>query len=351
MFRKQKALVGVDVGSYAVKMVELAEGKAGHRLVNIGMALIPREAVSEGRIQRPEMVVETLRKLATNLKIKPGPIAASISGYEVMIKKIEMPTMTEEDLGVRLRQEIAQYVPYQLDEVNVDYEILDVSKSRAKFMDVLLVAAKKEAVSAYVAMLRTAGFDPVVIDVDYFALSNAFEATYGIFADENIALMDIGASKTTMTIVQAGRPLFTRDVTFGGYSITHRIAQELETPEDNAERIKLGLGIENVDRARLEKAFVETLTEWTTDVKRALDFFFSHFPEAKLHKIYLSGGSARISGLEKFVEAELGVPSEVCNPLQHLEVDAGRFDASYLEQIGPQMTIGLGLALRRAGDK
>ncbi|MGQ9748647.1 type IV pilus assembly protein PilM [Desulfosoma sp.] len=351
MLRKQKDLVGVDVGSYAVKMVQLTEGKAGHRLVNLGMALVPHEAVSEGRIQRPEMVVETLRKLAKNLKIKPGSIAASISGYEVMIKKIEMPTMTEEELGVQLRREIAQYVPYKLDEVNVDYEILDVSKSRAKYMDVLLVAAKKEAVGSYVNMLRTAGFDPAVIDVDYFALSNAFEATYGVFAEENIVLMDIGASKTTMTIVQAGRPLFTRDMTFGGQSITHRIATELGTSEENAERIKLGLGAESADRARLEKAFVETLAEWTTDVKRALDFFFSHFPEAKLHRIFLSGGSARIPGLEKFLEAELGIPSEVCNPLQHIDVDAGRFDPAYLQQIGPQMTIALGLALRRAGDK
>lgn len=351
MFRKRKELVGVDVGSYAVKMVQLTEGKSGHRLENLGMALLPHEAVADGRIAKPDIVADVLRKLSKNLKIKPGPIAASVSGYEVMIKKIEMPTMTEDELGARLRQEIAQYVPYQLDEVSVDYEILDVSKSRAKFMDVLLVAAKKEAVSSYVAMLRAASFDPVVLDVDYFALSNAFEATYGVFAEENIALMDIGASKTTMTIVQAGRPLFTRDLTFGGHSITHRIATEFETSMENAERIKLGLGSESVDRVRLEKAFVESLSEWGTDVKRALDFFFSHFPEAKLHKIFLSGGSARVPGLGKFLEAELGIPTEVCNPLQHLEVDAGRFDPAYLEQIGPQMTIGLGLALRRAGDK
>ncbi len=351
MFRKRKELVGVDVGSYAVKMVQLTEGKSRYRLENLGMALLPYEAVSDGRIAKPDLVADVLRKLSKNLKIKPGPIAASVSGFEVMIKKIEMPTMAEQELSARLRQEIAQYVPYQLDEVNVDYEILDVSKSRAKFMDVLIVAAKKEAVSAYVGMLRTAGFDPVVVDVDYFALSNAFEATYGVFPEENIVLMDIGASKTTMTIVQAGRPLFTRDLTFGGHSITHRIATEFQTSMENAERIKLGLGSENVDRVLLEKAFVETLAEWGTDVRRALDFFFSHFPEAKLHKIFLSGGSAKLPGLGKFLEAELGIPTEVCNPLQHVEVDAGRFDPAYLEQIGHQMTIGLGLALRRAGDK
>lgn len=351
MFRKRRELVGVDVGSYAVKMVQLTEGKPRYRLENLGMALLPYEAVSDGRIAKPDLVADVLRKLSKNLKIKPGPIAASVSGFEVMIKKIEMPTMTEEELGARLRQEIAQYVPYQLDEVNVDYEILDVSKSRAKFMDVLIVAAKKEAVSAYVGMLRTAGFDPVVVDVDYFALSNAFEATYGVFPDESIVLMDIGASKTTMTIVRVGRPLFTRDLSFGGHSITHRIATEFQTSMENAERIKLGLGSESVDRVRLENAFVETLTEWGTDVRRALDFFFSHFPEAKLHKIFLSGGSAKVPGLGKFLEAELGIPTEVCNPLQHVEVDAGRFDPAYLEQIGHQMTIGLGLALRRAGDK
>ena len=351
MFRKRKELVGVDVGSYAVKMVQLTEGKTGHKLENLGMALVPADAVSEGRIEKPQVVADILRKLSKNLKIKPGPIAASISGYEVMIKKIEMPTMTEEELAKRLRQEIAQYVPYHLDDVNVDYEILDVSKSRAKSMDVLLVAAKKEAVSFHASMLRSAGFDPLVIDVDYFALSNAFEATYGVFPDENIVLMDIGASKTTLTIVQAGLPLFTRDLAFGGHTITHRIASELGIPTEQAERVKLGLGADNADRARLENAFTESLQELGTDLRRALDFFFSHFPEAKLHKMFLSGGSARIPGLEKYFEAELEIPTEICNPLQHLEVDPGRFDPAYLEQIGPQMTIGLGLALRRAGDK
>ncbi|SHE31822.1 type IV pilus assembly protein PilM [Desulfacinum infernum DSM 9756] len=351
MFRRKKEIVGVDLGSYAIKMMRLTQGKTGYRVDSLGMAMVPHEAVSEGRIEKPEMVADVLRKLAKNLQIKPGPVATSVSGYEVMIKTIEMPGMSEEELGKRLREEIAQYVPYQLDEVNVDYEILDVSKDRPNHMEVLLVAAKKESVADYAALIEKAGFEPAVVDVDYFALSNAFEATYGVFSDQNILLMDIGAVKTTLTIVRGGRPVFMRDLMAGGRNITDRIAVELGVEVDRAERIKLGLGVEEVDAERLEGAFMETVGEWCADVRRAMDFYYTNYPESKIHKIYLSGGSARLPALDALIKSELGVDVDIFNPLLRLETSPSKFDPDYVDQVGPQMAICLGLGLRRAEDK
>ncbi|SMC17936.1 type IV pilus assembly protein PilM [Desulfacinum hydrothermale DSM 13146] len=351
MLRRKKEIVGLDLGSHAIKMVRLVEGKAGYRLDSLGMAMVPHEAFSEGRIEKPELIADVLRKLAKNLQIKPGPVATSVSGYEVMIKTIEMPSMSEEEVEKRLRGEIAQYVPYQLEEVNVDFEILDLSKERPHHMEVLLVAAKKESVAEYAALIEKAGFEPAVVDVDYFALGNAFEAVHGVFPDQDILLMDIGATKTTLTIVRGGRPVFMRDLMAGGRSITERIASELQVDVERAERIKLGLGSEQVEASRLEAAFMGAVGDWLADVRRAMDFYYTTYPESRIHKIYLSGGSARLPGLDALVKNELGVDVDLFNPLLRLEAGPNKFDPDYLDQVGPQMAICVGLGLRRADDK
>ena len=168
---------------------------------------------------KPEVVADAIRQLATHLKIKQKAVAISISGYDVMIKKIELPTMTEDELEARMHSELGQYIPYNIDEVDVDYQVIDVSKDRPNFMDVLLVAAKKESITDFNNLLKLSGFDPFVVDVDFFALSNSFEVTYG-FGDERIALLDIGANKSVMNIAHKGVPIFTRSISIGGNQIT-----------------------------------------------------------------------------------------------------------------------------------
>ena len=189
------------------------------RLISMGVAPLPRDAFVEGRVAKPELVAEAIRVLASHLGIKQRTVAISISGYDVMFKNIPLPTMTEGELDERMHSELGQYIPYNIDEVDVDYKVIDVSKDRPDSMDVLIVAAKKESVSDFTNLLKLCGFDPFVVDVGFFALSNSFEASYG-FGDDRVALLDIGANKSVMNIGHKGVPIFTRSISIGGNQIT-----------------------------------------------------------------------------------------------------------------------------------
>ena len=395
MFRKKENLIGLDIGSHCIKMVRLKEKNGTIQLLNAGFVPTGSESLSETKANRQDRLAKIIQKLALHLKVKSKPIAMSISGYEVMIKKIELPMMTEEELEDRMHLELGQYIPYNIDEVEVDYQILDVAKDRPNFMEVLLVAAKKESINDYVDLAKLAGFDPIVIDVDFFALCNAYEATYGLTGKENIALMDIGAGKAAMNVLYQGVPIFTRDIPIGGRQINEAIQESGGISAEEAERIKLGepspkvqdkaveeinipiggrqineaiqesggISAEEAERIKLgepspkvqdkavEEIFVGVVGNWLSEFKRAVDFYYRNYPENSIEKIFLSGGSSRISGLTRLFQEGLGIPVEILNPFKGIDFDDKVFDSSYIEYLGPQMCISFGLALRKSAEK
>ena len=239
LFSKVENLVGLDIGSHSVKIMQANIANVTPRLISMGVAPLPRDAFVEGRVAKPELVAEAIRVLASHLGIKQRTVAISISGYDVMFKKIPLPTMTESELDERMHSELGQYIPYNIDEVDVDYKVIDVSKDRPNSMDVLIVAAKKESVSDFTNLLKLCGFDPFVVDVDFFALSNSFEASYG-FGDDRVALLDIGANKSVMNIGHKGVPIFTRSISIGGNQITDNIKDAFNISFEEAESVKLG---------------------------------------------------------------------------------------------------------------
>jgi len=350
MFGKQENLVGLDVGSHSAKMVQVSAKNAGLKLLNLGIIPLPKEAFAEGRVNKFELIAKSVQQLASHLKIKDKLVAAAISGYDVMIKKIELPTMGEEELQNRMQMELGQYIPYNVEEVDVDYQILDVAKDRPGSMEVLLVASKKESISDYVGIIRLAGFEPAVVDVDFFALSNAYEASYGL-SDDSVALVDIGASKSIMNIVSRGIPLFTRGISIGGIQITDRISDQFKVSQDEAERIKLNEIPSNISPQQVGDVFVSVVRNWVAEFKRAVDFYYSNFPDKQIKRVYVSGGSCRIPGLDKVFEETINAKVEVFNPLARLEYDSKTFDSAYIDYIGPQMAISLGLALRKTKEK
>ena len=350
MFKKRENLLGLDIGSHSVKMVQLDARNMPPKLMNLGLIPLPREAFAEGRMIKSEVVAKSIQQLTAHLKIKERFVAASISGYEVMIKKIELPMMTEAELNNRMQAELGQYIPFNIEEVHVDYQVLDVVKDRPTQMEVMLVAAKKESINDHVNLLKLAGFQPLVVDVDFFALSNGYEAVCGL-SDENIAIMDIGANKTLVDIVQRGVPVFTRGISIGGSQITESIREALRISEEEAERIKLGEASQKLSMAELEEIFVSVIRDWVRELRRAFDFFYSNFPDSKIDKIFLSGGSCRIPGLDKLIQESLAAEVAIFNPLARLERDPKLFDPAYLDYVGPQMVISLGLALRKAKAK
>jgi type IV pilus assembly protein PilM len=301
-------------------------------------------------LAKPEAVAEAIRQLADHLKIKGRAVAVSISGYDVMIKKIELPTMTEDELAERMHAELGQYIPYNIDEVDVDYQVIDVSKNRPNFMDVLLVAAKKESVTDFNNLLKLSGFEPLVVDVDFFALSNSFEATYG-FGEERVALLDIGANKSIMNIAYKGLPIFTRSISIGGNQLTDAIKDAFSISTEEAESVKLGESVEKYPMRDLEEIFVSTVTGWVAECRRAVEFYYHNYPEEKIDSLYLSGGSCRIPGLDKVLKENMEIPVEIFNPISRIQYEAKHFDPAYIDYIGPQMAISLGLALRKTKEK
>jgi type IV pilus assembly protein PilM len=270
LFSKSESLIGLDIGTHSVKLMQADTGNVTPRLITMGIAPLPREAFSEGRLAKPEVVADAIRLLADHLKIKRRAVAVSIAGYDVMIKKIELPTMTEDELAARMHSELGQYIPYNIDEVDVDYQVIDVSKNRPNFMDVLLVAAKKESIADFNNVLKLVGLEPIVVDVDFFALSNCFEATYR-FGDERVALLDIGANKSIMNIAYKGVPVFTRSISIGGNQLTDAIKDFFSISFEEAESVKLGESVEKFPTRDLEELFVSTVTGWVTEVDADID--------------------------------------------------------------------------------
>ena len=350
LFSKVENLVGLDIGSHSVKLVQVNASGTKPKLLSMGIAPLPRDSLIEGRVAKPEVVASAIRQLASHLDIKKKLVATSISGYDVMIKKVELPTMTESELETRMQSELGQYIPYNIDEVDVDYQIIDVATDRPNFMDVLLVAAKKESINDFSNILRLAGFDPYVVDVDFFALSNSFEATYG-FEVKRVALLDMGANKSIMNIAHKGVPIFTRSISIGGNQITEKIREFFNISFEEAESVKLGEVPGKYPHHELEEIFVSAVSDWVTECRRAVDFYYHNFPDQSIDSLYLSGGSCRIPGLDKVLGENMEIPVEIFNPFSHVQCDTKQFDQSYVDYIGPQMAISLGLALRKTKEK
>jgi type IV pilus assembly protein PilM len=252
MFGKKPSLIGLDIGSYAVKIVHLMEAKGTYRLKDLGIAQLPPSVIVEGAIKDPDEVQTAIKKLVTNLKTKVKGVATSIAGWSVIIKKVDLPQMSEEELTENIQLEAEQYIPFNVEDVNIDFQILGTSEDKADRMEVMLVAAKKEVIDDYVTLIRKAGLAPQVVDVDFFALENAFEANYDATESGGVALVDIGATKMNINVLKNGVSMFNRDASIGGFQITEDIQQRFGLEYEEAEKVKLGMSSEKVPVQDLE---------------------------------------------------------------------------------------------------
>lgn len=342
--RKPRLAIGLDIGSHAVKVCELEEKGKRYKLNTLGSALLPSNAVEDGILQDPDSVAKIIGNLVKNLKIKGNEAAISVSGYSVIVKKINLAVMSDAELEEHIQSEAEQYVPFDIEDVYLDFQDLKTNTEEEDRTDVMLVAAKKDVVDTYLNMLRTAGLTAVVVDVDAFALENAYGGNFGI--DDNVALVDIGASKMNINIVSKGTSVLARDVILGSRLLTEQIQSKFSLTFDEAEALKLGQTPAGDKQAGLEEIFINTCTQWATEIKRALDFYYSNYPDESLARLVLSGGGARVSGLTQFFQDETGIPVEIFNPFATASIDSSKIDSAYLESIAPEMALATGLAMR-----
>lgn len=363
---KKNQLVGLDIGSHSIKVAEILNTKKGLILQSFGIAGLPHNAISEGSIKEMELVASVIKKLLSNLKVKNKNIATSISGFSVIVKKIIVDRRADSELEASIHDEAEQYIPFDISDVNLDFEILETpsgeegaqesekdepEKSPASdSMDVMLVAAKKDMVEDYVSLLQLAGINPMILDVDAFALQNAFEISVEN-PDGCYALINVGAEELGINAVKDGVSIFTRDSSYGGSQITESIMNKFNVSFEEAEKIKLGGSKPGDHKADLEEIFTNVVSGWGQEIKRALDFLSSTYPDETIEKLYLSGGSSRIPGFRKYLELETELPVEELNPFANLQINEKVFDPAYLSYMGPQAAVAIGLALRSIGDK
>ncbi|NUN15308.1 MAG: type IV pilus assembly protein PilM [Myxococcales bacterium] len=348
-----KNAIGLDIGSSSIKIIQLKETSRGVHLLNFDMAILPPEAVVDGAIMNFTAVVEKVRELIAVNRIRNKDTALVISGHNVIVKKINLPEMTREELNESIQWEAEQYIPFDIKDVEVDVEILNPRAGQGQ-MEVLLVAAKKDIINDYESVAREAGLRPVVMDVGCFTIQNAFELNYGFPSNEVIALINVGAAVININIVANGVSAFTRDINMGGQMLTEEIQKQLNVSYEEAEHYKTGgegtISSSSIYREvqKLAERVSETLV---TEIQRSIDFFAATTINLDISKVYLSGGSAQIPALIRSLERRLAVPVELVNPFKNIAVDPKKFDLDLLQRMAPMAAVAVGLGLRRADEK
>ena len=354
MFRKPKAVVGLDIGSSAVKAVELKSAGKGYRVAAFGSEPVPTDAIVDGAIIDAGAVSDSIRRLFDqNPAFKGKEVCASLSGNAVIVKKITLPVMTESELAESIAWEAEQYIPFDIQDVHLDYQILDPGtgpESRGG-MDVLLVAAKKEKIGDYTSVITQAGRTPVIVDVDAFALQNAYEANYGAQAPgQVVVLLNAGASAMNINILQGDQSVFTRDISMGGNAYTEAVQKELDLPFDAAEQLKKGIP---VDGATFEEAqpVLRAVTENVLlEIQKTFDFFKATASSEQIDRIMLSGGASRVDGFQEMLQDRLDAPVETFDPFRAVQWDAKKLGVDPTE-LASTAAVAVGLALRRVGDR
>jgi type IV pilus assembly protein PilM len=351
-FRTQRPLVGLDIGSSSVKAVELKPAGKGFKVAAFATEPVPPDAIVDGAIIDGAAVAESIRRLFAGRAFKAKEVAASLSGNAVIVKKISLPVMTESELAESIHWEAEQYIPFDIQDVNLDYQILDGGGDGRGTMEVLLVAAKKEKIGDYTGVIAQAGRSAVVVDVDAFALQNAYEVNYGVAPDAVVVLLNAGASAINVNIVVGEQSVFTRDISLGGNAYTEAVQKELNLPFDAAEDAKKGLPVEGVEFEEVRTVLRATTENVLLEIQKTFDFFKTTTTGAdRIDRVMLCGGASRIDGFAEALEERFGAPVERLDPFKLIELDAKRLGVEQPGEIAATAAVAVGLALRRAGDR
>jgi type IV pilus assembly protein PilM len=350
LFGGQKEVVGLDIGSHAIKLVELKHRGKAKELTSFGVQVLQPDAIVEGAIIDAMAVADAISTLVNTQNVKKKLVATSISGSAVIVKKITLPRVASpEELHESVRWEAEQYIPFPIEEVNLDYTILGKA-TKGEAIDVLLVAAKKDIVGFYSNAITQAGMKPVLMDIDAFAIQNAFEANYKDVVESNevVALLNFGASKININIIKGENSLFTRDIAIGGNAITEAIMRDFNLSREGAESVKRGVPAEGVNPNMIQNSVDQILEEISKDVKRTFEFFRATAAEEEMQRIYICGGAARTPGIKDFLSGKFSIHVDVMNPFRNIKNKL--VDTEFLNEYGPAAAVAVGLAIRKVGE-
>jgi type IV pilus assembly protein PilM len=347
---KKRELVGLDIGSSAVKLVEVRTGgKAGaeFQLTNIGLEPLPPEAIVDGAIMDSGAVIDAIQRLFSTLKVKTTEVATSVSGNAVIVKKITLPQMSPEELAESIHWEAEQYIPFDIQDVALDYEVIEGGTGGN--MDVLLVAVKKDKINDHTSVIAQAGKSAQVVDVDVFALQNCYEVNYGVDPGRVVALLNIGASVMNINILRGGTSIFNRDIAVGGNQYTDAVQKELNVSFDQAETMKRGgEGSSSETVQPILQAVSENIA---LEIQKTFDFFKATSSEDRIDRIFISGGASVVPGLRELLGDRFEAGVEFLNPFNNVTYNPKDFDPDYINEVAPSAAIAVGLAVRRVSDR
>jgi type IV pilus assembly protein PilM len=349
LFSRKIEPIALDIGSTFIKLVQLKGSGKNYQLVKFGMIPLPPEVIVEGAVMDAGRVVDAIKELLAAQKVTTKEVVISVSGSSVIIKRVAVADMTDEELAESIKWEAEQYIPFSIDDVNVDFQKLGAGAAQGQ-ADVLLVAVKKDKINDYVNLVKEAGLEPVVMDVDAFALANMYELNYDVEVGTT-ALLNIGASVMNINILKDGTSIFTRDITVGGNRYTEALQRDFGLTYEDAEKVKRGEDVESADKEQISGVMSSVTEDIVAETQRSFEFFRSTTGSEKVSQVLVSGGCARIGHFTSILSERLEIPVEVANPFKNVKIDAKKFDTAIVEDSSPLCAVAIGLAIRRPGDR
>jgi type IV pilus assembly protein PilM len=343
--RKPSQTFGLDIGTSAVKIAQLEEASGRWTLTALGVVPLPAEAIVDGNIQQRNVVVDAIKECLDRAGITSRDAAIGVAGRDVITKKIRLAGLVpRQEVAGAVQLEAEHHIPFALDDVFLDYHVV---RQHEGGMDILIVAVKRSKVNEYVGVVQEADLDPVVVDIDDFALGNQFELNHPDDGRDAVGLIDMGAAVMNTNIVHGGNSMFARDIPFGGRQYTQAIADRLGIAFDEAERAKTGEATVAWDA--IVPALETVSRDFALEVRRTFDYFGSTADAERIGRVVLSGGAARLHGLTDYLSASWHIPVEVARPLQRVDVPPAFMAEA--AAAGPGLAVAVGLALRRPGDR
>jgi len=354
MFTPKRQLVGLDIGSSGIKLVQLKESRGRYILQKFGFKPLEPEVIVDGTVMDEGRVVSAIKELYEETNIKVKQVAVSISGHAVIIKKISLPPMPDEELEGQVRLAAEQYIPFDINEVNIDFSVLPSSEAGGNTqgeMSIILVAAKKDKINELTELVKGAGLLPLVMDVDAFAIENMHAINYPVSQEDTTALVNVGASVMNINIVRGGTSLFTRDIPIGGNRYTEAIQREIGLSYEEAEETKKGERSAGNNQAAMTTVIDSVNAEVASEIARTIDYFKSTMSDADVQQVLLCGGGAQVKGLVTQLKDRMQAVVEVANPFGEIDTSGSGFDQGTLAELAPLAAVGVGLALRSVGDR
>lgn len=349
MFGRKSQIIGLDIGSHTVKVAQITEKGKDLVLVKYGVRTLNPEVIVDGTIMDQAQVAGAITGLMEELQLKAKDVAISVSGHSVIIKRISLPEMGEDELAESISWEAEQYIPFAIEDVNLDFQILGpTQKEGANTMDVVLVAAKKDKINDYIALVSEAGLNPVIMDVDAFALENMFEVNYELEAGRVDALVNIGAAVMNINILRDGLSIFTRDSSVGGNHFTEALQKEFGISHEDAESLKRGEPAGGVGLDKAQDVINAVSEDLIAEAGRSFDFFRATTGVENIDRVILSGGGSMVKGFIGMFAEQVGGEVEYANPFRNVTIDP-KVDADLVNRTAPAAAVVVGLALRRVG--